>query len=334
MMNSVSEPMQEAVSVSEDLTDIHIKCSDPSQSLIFPGPHRPETESEKEIIKTIIERAAAVNKKDFMVTVDGLFFRGRRDGQVVDGEWLRMRRMASVPPTLDTLPSPLPGGVKSMLMSPTLAAGGLVYVIGAPGAGKTTTSSATLVSRLLAYGGYAYTVEDPPEMPLNGWHTDGYCAQTWVAGDNSAEWQEALRGVLRSQPAGTPCILYLGEVRDTNSAAAMLRAASSGFLVIATGFGTDIPSAIDTLARLAVGEGDPKAVQDSLASILRMVVHQRLTPDGKLVVRMLASVIGRTPVANKIRNGLTAHLEGDVQFQANQLMMGVDVFSEQLKKTA
>lgn len=326
--------MPSAVVENEYLTDIHIKIGDPGQSLVFPGPHRPETERERAIISTIIDRAASVNKKDFMVTVDGLFFRGRRDGQVVDGEWLRMRRMASVPPTLDTLPSPIPAGVKSMLLSPTLGAGGLVYVIGAPGAGKTTTCSAMLVSRLAAYGGYAYTVEDPPEMPLNGWHKEGYCAQTWVAGDNGAEWQEALRGVLRSQPAGTSCILYLGEVRDSNSAAAMLRAASSGFLVIATGFGTDIPSALDTLARLAGGDGDPKSVQDALASILRLAVHQRLTPEGKLVVRILASAIGRTPVANKIRSGQLNHLEGDVQFQANQLMMNLDVFGEQLKKVA
>lgn len=329
-MNAASEHM----AVSQALTDIHIKVSDPAQSLVFPGPHRPETDAEKALISTIIERATSVNKNDFMVTVNGLFFRGRRDGQVVDGEWLRMRRMASVPPTLDSLPSPIPAGVKSMLLSPALAAGGLVYVIGAPGSGKTTTCSATLVSRLASFGGYAYTVEDPPEMPLNGWHKHGYCAQTWVGGDNSAEWQEALRGVLRSQPAGTPCILYLGEVRDSSSAAAMLRAASSGFLVVATGFGTDIPSAIDTLTRLAAGDGDPKAVLDSLAAILRMVLHQRITPDGKVVVRMLASALGRTPVANKIRNGQLPHLEGDVQFQANQLMMGLDVFSEQIKKVS
>lgn len=333
-MTTVSGNMPPAEAMNDELTDLHIKIGDPTQSLVFPGPHRPETEKEKSIIDTIIDRAASVNKKDFMVTVDGLFFRGRRDGQVVDGEWLRMRRMASVPPTLDTLPSPIPAGVKSMLLSPMLAGGGLVYVIGAPGSGKTTTCSGMLVSRLAAYGGYAYTVEDPPEMPLNGWHKEGYCAQTWVAGDNTAEWHEALRGVLRSQPAGTPCILYLGEVRDSSSAAAMLRAASSGFLVVATGFGTDIPSALDSLARLAVGEGDPKSAQDALASILRLVVHQRLNPEGKLTVRVLASAIGRTPVANKIRSGQLNHLEGDVQFQANQLMMGLDVFGEQLKKVA
>ncbi len=311
-------------------TDIHINVASPEESLVFPGPRRP-TELEMDIIAAVQQRIGGSPKDDFMIAWNGWFFRGRRDRQVVDGEWLRLRRMSSMAPKLDALPSPLPSATKAMLLSPMLSGGGLVYVIGAPGSGKTTTCSAALTTRLEVFGGFAYTVEDPPEMPLNGWHGDGYCSQTWVAGDSRADWQEAFRGVLRSQPSGTHCILYVGEVRDAESASALIRAASSGFLVFATGFGTDIPAAIDSLVRLAAGDNDHKPVLDAVSSVLRLVLHQRIT-DGQLSVRALVSANARTAIANKIRAGMLSHLEGDLQFQANQLMSGVDIFQEQARR--
>lgn len=316
----------------QDLTDIHLCLTDISQSLVFPGP-RKITIDTQQMALDLVERCKSINKDDFMVTWNNLFFRGRRDRQAVDSQWLRLRRMASESPTLDNLPSPLPGLVKRMVLSPYLSNGGLVYVIGAPGSGKTTTCAASLVSRLHEYGGYGYTVEDPPEMPLNGWHGDGYCCQTWVSGDSIADWSESLRGVLRSQPSNTRCILFVGEVRDRESATALLRAASSGFLVFATGFGTDIPSAIDSVCRLAAGDADPRSTQDAMSNVLRLVLHQRIV-DGKLAIRALATTNGRTPVAIKIRDGRLTHLEGDIQFQSNQIMMGVDIFDDQLKKAA
>lgn len=315
-----------------DFTDIHINTTSPDDSLVFPGPRHP-TDLERDVITAVQQRVGTLIKDDFMVSWNGLFFRGRRDRQVVDGEWLRLRRMSAEAPNLARLPSPLPQVMKDMLMSHSLLSGGLVYVIGSPGSGKTTTCSAALTSRLEKFGGYAYTVEDPPEMPLNGWHGDGYCSQTWVAGDSRADWQEAFRGVLRSQPSGTPCILYVGEVRDSESAVALIRAASSGFLVLATGFGTDIPTAIDTLVHLAAGDGDHKPALDSVSNVLRLVLHQRIS-ENQLSIRALVSANGRTSIANKIRGGMLSHLEGDLQFQANQMMTGVDIFQEQVKKVA
>ena len=146
--------------------------------------------------------------------------------------------------------------------------------------------------------------------------------RSWVAGDTSADWAESFRGVLRSQPAGTPTILYVGEVRDSESAQAMLRAASNGFLVIATGFGTDIVSGVDALAQLT---GKQDNTLTMLASVLRLVIHQRLH-NGQMVATSLASVDTKGQVAAKIRSGSFTHLVSDVQFQANQAMLGFNVF--------
>ena len=56
--------------------------------------------------------------------------------------------------------------------------------------------------RLGSCGGAAFTVEDPPELPLNGFHGQGYCTQTWVAGDGTAGERFAIEqaGAVLSPP--------------------------------------------------------------------------------------------------------------------------------------
>lgn len=306
------------------ITDLHVCDGSPGKSMVFPGPRLAPAELQQDIA-TLLSRCRASSKSDFMITLNGEFFRVRQETRAVDGTWYRLRRMPADPPSLDTLPTALPPGIKRLLLSPRLRAGGLVYIVGAPGQGKTTTASATLVTRLRNFGGFALTVEDPPEMPLNGWHKDGYCSQTWVAGDAEADWAESFRGVLRSQPAGTPSILFVGEVRDAASAHAIMRAAAHGFLVIATGFGMDIVSGLESLINLSGDKGGSAA---SLSGLLRLAVHQRLVND-QLIATALASRDGTTAIAAKIRSGSVGHLLSDIEFQATQSMRGVDLFDSQ-----
>ncbi|CAN5766958.1 ATPase, T2SS/T4P/T4SS family [soil metagenome] len=314
----------DTASVFGNISDIHLCEERPGDSMVFPGPCKisPDLWGELEVL---ITRCRSFDKEDFMVTMNGEFYRGRHEKRAVDGGWYRLRRMPPDPPTLDKLPSKIPVHLKRLLLSPRLSQGGLVYIVGAPAQGKTTTASATLISRLTQYGGFALTVEDPPEMPLNGWHNEGYCSQTWVAGDTAANWAESFRGVLRSQPAGTLSILYVGEVRDTESAKAMLRAAANGFLVVSTGFGTDIISGLEALYHLA---GAQSTWLSSLSGLLRLVVHQRVVNE-QVVVSSLASLNGTTSVAAKIRTGNFNNLLTDIQFQSNQAMLGIDVFEDQ-----
>ncbi|NEX63363.1 ATPase, T2SS/T4P/T4SS family [Noviherbaspirillum galbum] len=301
----------------DHITDLHLKNDELHNSLVFPGPRKID-DAELDEAKQLLTRCQTFQKTDFMVSHEGRFWRGRRDANAVDGQWFRLRKMPPEPPSLEKLPSPIASGIHKLLLSKQLKAGGLIYIVGSPGSGKTTTASATVVSRLRAFGGVSYTVEDPPEMPLNGWHDKGYCSQTWVAGDQSADWAESLRGVLRSQPASTPVILYVGEVRDAASAEAMLRAASNGFLVIATGFGTDIITGIDQLIRLGSEES-----MVGIAAMLRLVVHQRLM-DGALVASCLASSGADSRVAARIRAGQLPHLSNDINFQSNMMRNGQD----------
>jgi len=107
-----------------------------------------------------------------------------------------------------------------------------------------------LVSRLLRYGGFAYTIEDPPEIiALNGRHGNGYCTQTRVY-DGASGWEDSIKEILRSQPVGTSLMLFIGEIRSAEAARMAIRAASNGFLVITTSFATDMIAGIDTFYQL------------------------------------------------------------------------------------
>ena len=299
-------------------TDIHLKMDRPEKSLIYPGP-RPVVGEDLVMAKSLIEKIRSISRKDFMVDHDGRFWRGRIDDQAVDGRWCRMRLISGSPPDLQSLPSPMHSNMVQTLMHPSLTRGGLIYVCGGTGCGKTTTASAIVVSRLKALGGLAYTVEEPPEMPLNGWHGNGYCTQTWVAGDDSGDWQESMRGVLRSQPAKTPVMLYIGEVRDKDTGIAMLRAANNGFLVIATGFGSDIVSGLDSFVGLVGAES-----RSAVGSSLRAVIYQRI--DQRFFAQMMVSTSPTSSVGNLIRNGHLTQLQSEVEYQQTLMLNGGDLW--------
>lgn len=308
----------------QNFSDIHLRVSDISQSILFPGPHPVDLKKEGLLgkLEALCRACEPFSQDDFTITFDEIHFRVRRETRVVDGAWYRLRRIQTQFPTLDTLPTPLPPAVTRLLLSDRLRGGGLIYISGAPGNGKTTTASAALVSRLRRYGGVAYTIEDPPEMLLHGWHGRGFCSQTAV-GDDS-DWAKSFRGALRSQPANTPAILYVGEVRDADSAQALLRAAANGFLAIATGFGADIVSSIESYLRLA---GSSQDVQDAFSNVFRLALHQQLV-NGRLQAKFLVSTGGASPTASKIRAGQFRQLIDDVEQQSVQAMQGQDLLVE------
>lgn len=305
-------------------SDIHLCIDEMERSLAFPGPV-PAFQLGELDVRELASRCIHIDRDDFLVEHDKQFFRGRRDRRAIDGVWVRLRRMVRPAADLNTLPTALPTVIKEMVLDERLAAGGIIYVVGAPASGKTTTGSAIVISRLRMHGGICYTLEDPPELPLNGWHGQGYCSQTWVEGETAEGWAEGFRGALRSQPSGAALMMYVGEVRDAESAKALMRAASSGFLVVATGFATDILSGIDGLMRLG---GNSSEVLHSFAALVRLVIHQRIV-DGHLRATFLASLVPYSPVANKIRAGLITHLGSDLQIQQSEALHGRTPFQTQ-----
>lgn len=320
--------MQDIADIA-DITDVHIKTSksgddnqlslDLQSSLVFPGALNAGSEHE-DLLHGLLILCQATDRDDFMIKHQDVFYRGRRDTRAIDGLWYRLRKMAQDPPTIETLPSKLPVPIQNILMSPALCQGGLIYVTGGPGCGKTTTASAVVVSRLKLFGGVAYTVEDPPELPLNGRHGLGYCTQTMVAGDHSSDWTDSMRGILRSQPVGTNLMLFVGEVRDAATAQAVLRAASNGFLVVCTSFGSDMISAIDSFYQLLGAE-----YAATLAATLRCILYQRIA-NGRVTAELLTSDSSSSRVATIIRSRNITQLKDEMMYQRNAMIAGHHAF--------
>ena len=306
----------------DNVTDLAICAGQVERSFFMPGPtkvvDRPDL---LQFAREMLKSCEKFTVEDFMVEHNQRFWRGHWDETVVDGRWVRLRKSPSTRPSLDSLVSPLPTLMVDVLMHKDLMKGGLVLVMGQTGSGKTSTVSAMVATRLQVLGGMGYTIEDKPEHPLNGWHGDkAYCVQTAVASSDSEGWAKSLKGALRSQPAATPVLLFVGEIRDAGAAEIALRAAGNGFLVVATSFGSSLSTGLEAFAKLA---GADQA--NALAMQFRVALHQKLDDDKRLQAKMLVSPDpAKSPVAAILRRGDYASLENEVIAQGNLLRAGIN----------
>jgi general secretion pathway protein E len=147
---------------------------------------------------------------------------------------------------------------KSLLQEAIAQPHGLVLVTGPTGSGKTTT-----VYRLLCELNNGVrkilTIEDPVEFDLPG------VLQMGVRADINLDFASGLRSILRQDPD----VIFVGEIRDTETARTAVQAALTGHLVIST---VHTNSALAAAARL----GDLGVEPFLLADVLRTLIGQRL----------------------------------------------------------
>ncbi len=135
---------------------------------------------------------------------------------------------------------------------------GIVVVTGPTGSGKTTTLYAAL-QEIHGPDINIMTVEDPIEFELPG------VTQIQVETKQGVTFASALRAILRQDPD----VIFVGEIRDAETAAMAAQAALTGHLVLATLHTNDAPGAIRRLADLGLDHA-------TIASTLRGAVAQRL----------------------------------------------------------
>lgn len=156
---------------------------------------------------------------------------------------------------------------------------GLILVSGPTGAGKTTTCSSSIKEFLSIEGGFAYTIEDPAEMPLDGVFNClkgglGVCKQTQPIDD---KWGDSLKSALRSKPK----FIFVGEIRTPETASEVLRAATSGHLVFSTIHANNITDAINSLIKYASStEMSEDLAYDLFSRGMQCVLHQSLVGTG------------------------------------------------------
>jgi twitching motility protein PilT len=208
-----------------------------------------------------------------------------------------------------------PGYVEK-LMAPRLT--GLLVISGAFGQGKTTTASSIICARLSKYGGVAITIEDPPEMPLEGRHGEGVCYQTWAE-------QGGFSHACRQSARWAPSIIFVGEVRDAETATEALRASINGRLVVCTAHADSVVMTVERLYALASGvAGSSEDVASLLSAGLIGVLHQRLEGEPKRPKTECLWLDGEEShgARNTIYHRRFTHLQNEVQLQLNRMFMG------------
>lgn len=206
---------------------------------------------------------------------------------------------------------------------------GLIIWAGSTGSGKTTSISSLLSEYLNLEGGFAYTIEDPAEMPLekeynafNG--SIGVCKQTEVMND---DWGSPLKSALRSHPR----YILIGEIRTPEAAQQCLRASISGHLVLTTIHASSITDALSSIVKYAAYNMSEASAYDTLSRGLLGIVKQDLTgvaPNRHPVLETLFA----NPDLNKgcqvrsiIRSG-KLNLATSIESQAIKLAQGTSLF--------
>jgi type II secretory ATPase GspE/PulE/Tfp pilus assembly ATPase PilB-like protein len=139
---------------------------------------------------------------------------------------------------------------------------GAVVLAGPTGSGKTTTLAACM--RLVEDVRKLYSIEDPVEKVVKG------VSQVPV---NTEHYDRSFANMARTVLRMDPDVLVLGEVRDEDTAAVMVRAAITGHLVFSTVHANSAPGIVTRLADLGVST-------KLLASpdLLVCLICQRLAP--------------------------------------------------------
>lgn len=142
---------------------------------------------------------------------------------------------------------------------------GIVIVTGPTGSGKTTTMYSAI--REISTGEMNIsTVEDPVEYELPG------ITQIQVDAKRGITFANSLRALLRQDPD----VIFVGEIRDTETAQIAAQAALTGHLVLATLHTNDAMSTITRLQDLGL---DRQTVATTLRGVLAQRLIRRVCPD-------------------------------------------------------
>lgn len=209
---------------------------------------------------------------------------------------------------------------------------GLVLITGEMGNGKTATAASLIVDRLEHGGGLAIALEDPLETNLDGVHGEqsGRCVQV-QASRKTGGFKEHLIKTMRTGAD----IIFVGEIRDGDTAEQAAIGALNGHLMIATMHANSPSSAVERFITLAKsGSSAISNIEDIVAAGLSIVVTQSLTrvpgigSNGKSFTRLSAQHLILTgqeglSIREKIRSGKAQALTQDVDQQSRQSTFGI-----------
>ena len=165
-------------------------------------------------------------------------------------------------PALSTLSVPL------VLADLIMEKRGLILMVGATGAGKSTTLASMLDCRNEKATGHILTIEDPIEFLFKNKHS---IVNQREVGSDTQSAQIALKNALRQAPD----VILIGEIRDRETMTAAITYAQTGHLCLATLHANNSYQALNRILSFYPVEVRQTLLGD-LASALKAIVSQRL----------------------------------------------------------
>jgi twitching motility protein PilT len=225
---------------------------------------------------------------------------------------LAVRLLPPKIPTLDELE--LPAICKELAVKPR----GLVIITGPTGSGKSTTLAAMIQYLNNRETRHVVTIEDPIEYVYCGVK----CAITQrQLGIDTLSFANALKHILRQDPD----VILVGEMRDPETADAVLTVAETGHFILTTGHAPSASQAIERVIDLFPPHQRHLA-QTRLASLLVGALCQVLVPraDGSGRVAAVEIMLGNPAVKNLIREGKIYQLPNVIRTHRDIGMISLD----------
>jgi twitching motility protein PilT len=225
---------------------------------------------------------------------------------------LAVRLLPPKIPTLDELE--LPPICKELATKPR----GLVVITGPTGSGKSTTLAAMIQHLNTNETRHVVTIEDPIEYV----YTSIKCAVTQrQLGTDTLSFANALKHILRQDPD----VILVGEMRDPDTADAVLTIAETGHFILTTGHAPSATQAMERIIDLFPPHQRHLA-QTRLASLLVGALCQVLVPraDGSGRIAAVEIMLGNPAAKNLIREGKFYQLPNVIRTHRDMGMISLD----------
>jgi twitching motility protein PilT len=194
---------------------------------------------------------------------------------------------------------------------------GLVIVVGPTGQGKSTTIASMIDHINNSRAEHIVTIEDPIEYVFTNKLSLIDQREMFL---DSHSWDVALRSVLRQDPN----IVFVGEMRDSDTMRSALQIAETGHLVFTT---LHTYSASQTVERIIASFDSEKQneIRSRLAQVTEVILSQRLMPSAKAgMVPAVEIMIKNDAISNLIREGKTHMIDNVINTSAQYGMISME----------
>jgi twitching motility protein PilT len=193
---------------------------------------------------------------------------------------------------------------------------GLVLVVGPTGCGKTTTIASMIDYVTRTRSCHVVTIEDPIEYLFRD--NKAIVSQREI-GIDVPSFEDALTYLMREDPD----VVFVGEMRDSRTVTAGMRAAETGHMVMGTMHSSNASQAVHRLLDL-FPQNERELVRQALAIAIRAIISQVLLPSIKEEVDRVPAVevlLGTASVRKLISEGRETDLPSVIRASQREGML-------------